>query len=58
MTVDRLTARACAQFADSLLPVLPMDGLAVVLLDPERGSSRVVFSMGDSHSKGPYLGYI
>ena len=55
--VDSLTARACAQFADSLLPVLPMDRLAVVLLDPERESSRVVFSLGDPHSKGPYLDY-
>lgn len=49
---DELTARACAQFADSVLPVLPMDGLAVVLLDPEKETSRVVFSLGDTHRYG------
>ena len=47
--VDTLTAQACAQFAASVLPVLPMDGLAVVLLDPEKETSRVVFSLGDPH---------
>ncbi|MCH8225553.1 MAG: GAF domain-containing protein [Chloroflexi bacterium] len=49
---DKLTARACARFADSLLPALPMDGLAVVLLDPEKETSRVVFSMGGTHQNG------
>ena len=55
---DELTARACARFADSLLPALPMDGLAVVLLDPEKETSRVVFSMGGTHQNGssPGLG--
>ena len=44
--MDTPTALACAQFAASVLPVLPMDGLAVVLLDPEKETSRVVFSLG------------
>ena len=54
--VDTLTARACAQFAASVLPVLPMDGLAVVLLDPDKETSRVVFSLGDPHPEGYSLG--
>ena len=55
--MDTLTARACAQFAASLLPVLPMDGLAVVLLDQAKETSRVVFSAGDPHPKGSSLGW-
>ena len=54
--LDTLTAQACAQFAALVLPVLPMDGLAVVLLDPDKETSRVVFSLGDSHPKWPSLG--
>ena len=50
--MDTLTAQACAQFADSVLPVLPMEGLAVVLLDQEKETSRVVFSLGDPHPRG------
>ena len=54
--LDTLTARACSQFAASVLPVLPIDGLAVVLLDPEKETSRVVFSVGDPHRRGPSQG--
>ena len=54
--MDTVTAGACAQFAASLLPVLPMDWLAVVLLDPNKETSRVVFSLGVPHPKRPSLG--
>jgi hypothetical protein len=35
---------ACVQFAAEITRVLSMDGLAVVLLDPEGNTSRVVYS--------------
>lgn len=35
---------ACAQFADQITPVLPMDGMAIVLLEPDGNTSRVVYS--------------
>lgn len=49
---DALTVHACAQFVASVLPVVPMEGLAVVLLDPHQETSRVVFSLGGSHPVG------
>ena len=53
--MDTLTERACAQFAASV-SVIPMDGLAVVLLDQDKETSRVVFCLGDPHPEGSSLG--
>lgn len=37
-------AQACVQFASQITPVLPMDGMAIVLLEPEGDTSRVAYS--------------
>ena len=49
---DASTTQACAQFAASVLPVLPLEGLAVVLLDSEKETRRVVFSMDSGNAAG------
>lgn len=41
---DSSIANACAEFAGQTTSVLPMDGMAIVLLEPEGDTSRVVFT--------------
>lgn len=50
--VDSAIMQACARFVTQVRPVLPLESLAVVLLDPERDTSRVVFSWGSPHQSG------
>lgn len=47
--VDTDVMQACARLVMQMRPVLPLDGLAVVLLEPGGDTSRVVFSWGASH---------
>lgn len=46
-TNDAPVHRACAQFASQIRPVLPLDSLAVVLVEPGGDTSRVVYSWVD-----------
>ena len=46
---DTGITQACARFVNQVRPLLAMDGLAVVLLEPEGDTSRVVFSWGAVH---------
>ena len=47
--VDTAVMQACARFLTQARPVLSLDSLAVVLLEPDGNSSRVVFSWGAAH---------
>ena len=47
--VDTGIMQACARFVNQVRPLLAMDSLAVVLLEPEGDTSRVVFSWGAVH---------
>ncbi|PKB78258.1 MAG: hypothetical protein BZY88_19350 [SAR202 cluster bacterium Io17-Chloro-G9] len=40
--------RACAQFASQVRPILPMEALTVVLVEPDGNTSRVVYSWVDT----------
>ncbi|MCI0824091.1 MAG: GAF domain-containing protein [Chloroflexi bacterium] len=54
--VDSAIMEACARFVTQIRPVLALESLAVVLLDPERDTSRVVFSWGSPHQSGTRKG--
>ena len=54
--VDSAIMQACARFVTQARRVLPLESLAVVLLDPERDTSRVVFSWGAPHQSGTRKG--
>ncbi|MCH7712818.1 MAG: hypothetical protein IIC99_04250 [Chloroflexi bacterium] len=52
---DPAIAGACARFASEITPVLPMDRMAIVLLEPEGDTSRVVYSWANPSITRRYL---
>ena len=51
---DPAIAGACARFASEITPVLPMDRMAIVLLEHEGDTSRVVYSWANPSITGRY----
>ena len=44
----------CTRFAAQITPIMPMDGMAIVLLEPDGSTSRVVYSWTNPATLGRF----